>query len=145
MKHQIFRNDVLLVPGVRVANHFLQRLRGLLFTRTLAEDAGLLISPCRRVHTIGMQFSIDVVFLDQNNTVTSCIDNLVPVRMAYDARACKVLELAAGSAARLALAPGQRLCIGRPGAARHPPQSVAPGEQPLFGSADQEADGKPQH
>lgn len=47
----------------RIADNFLSRLRGLLWTKPLLPSEGLLILPGNSIHTIGVQYAIDVVFL----------------------------------------------------------------------------------
>lgn len=73
-----------------------ERLRGLLGRSGLASDQGLFIEPCPSVHTFGMRFAIDVVFLDQEGTVKKVVKQLKPLRMAGCRRAHSTLELAAG-------------------------------------------------
>lgn len=86
------------------------RLRGLWGRRGLAEDEGCLLRPCRAVHTLGMRFPIDVVWLDAQLRVLR-VDEAVPP--GWHARRCPeahaALEMAAGSARRLGLIPGAAL------------------------------------
>ena len=81
--------------GVRLAATRWTRLRGL-----LGRDApgALLIAPARSVHTCGMRFPIDVVFLDERLTVVRVVRALRPWRVAGERRARAVLELPAGGA-----------------------------------------------
>ena len=51
--------------GVSVADTHFARLRGLLGRRRLRSDEGLWVVPCQGVHTIGVLFPIDVVYLDE--------------------------------------------------------------------------------
>lgn len=50
---------------VRVADWFMARALGLLVGEPLDPTEGLLISPCSSIHTIGMRYPIDVVFVDR--------------------------------------------------------------------------------
>ena len=43
------------------------RRTGLLKSLPLQVGEGLLLAPCAHIHTVGMQFNIDVVFLDAYN------------------------------------------------------------------------------
>jgi uncharacterized membrane protein (UPF0127 family) len=54
---------------VRLADHMLSRAKGLLGTRTLPYFEGLLIKPCRQVHTMGMRYPISVWFINKENKV----------------------------------------------------------------------------
>ena len=94
---------------LRIATTFAQQARGLLWRAALREADALLIPGCRAVHTCGMRYSIDVVFLDATGRVLSVAAGLAPWRFAARRRASAVLELAAGSAARLGFVPGARL------------------------------------
>ncbi len=97
------------VATVNHARHFFSRLRGLLGTKHLAEDSGLLITPCSQVHTLGMRTPLDIVFMDADGTVLKCVPNVVPFRVATERGAKHTLELAAGRVAQLNLHPGDRL------------------------------------
>ena len=70
----------VLARKVRYCNHFLSRLKGLLGTRVLNEDEACWLVPCNMVHTFGMRYPIDIVFLNQKNEVVSMIQNLKPNR-----------------------------------------------------------------
>jgi hypothetical protein len=87
------------------------RMRGLLGRDGLEQGEGLLLKPCGSVHTLFMRFPIDVVFLDRELFVVAVRPEVRPWRTA-GARGAKVaLELAAGEAARLRIAPGMRLLL----------------------------------
>lgn len=81
---------------VEVADRFWSRAKGLLGRQHLAPGDALLIKPCSSVHTVGMRFSIDVVFLDRHGQVKSIVRGLKPYRTAACAKAAGVLELAEG-------------------------------------------------
>lgn len=54
-------------PIATVSQHrkgIFSRLRGLL-GRQLAPDGGLMLTPCSCIHTIGMRYAIDAVYLDR--------------------------------------------------------------------------------
>jgi len=94
---------------VRVADNFLTRALGLLAGRPLGAAEGLLIAPCSSIHTIGMRYAIDVVFVDcEGRVLRVCPDvRAGRVRIARGARG--VLELRSGVAARHGLVPGVEL------------------------------------
>ncbi|MFZ3207512.1 MAG: DUF192 domain-containing protein [Geobacteraceae bacterium] len=82
---------------VVVADTLFLRLKGLLGRKALTAGEGLLIKPCKGVHTFGMRFPIDVVFLDKQNFVIACKKNMAPNRLTpVYPRAATVLELSAG-------------------------------------------------
>jgi hypothetical protein len=84
---------------VSVADTHFARLRGLLGRRMLRSDEGLWVVPCRGVHTIGVPFQIDVVYLDEARRVIHVVENLAPFRIApLRRRGSSVLELPPRSA-----------------------------------------------
>lgn len=93
---------------IDVADNPLARARGLL-GRTLAERQGLLISPCSSIHTFGMGYSLDVVFLDASKRIKKICRNISPWRIAWCMRAKYVLEFNAGFVKQLGLSCGQEL------------------------------------
>lgn len=87
-----------LAKRVTVANTWWTRLRGLIGHKSLASEAGLWIVPCRGVHTLGMSFTIDAVYLNRDGVVVHVEENLRPWRLgAVRMRSDSVLELASGT------------------------------------------------
>jgi len=54
---------------IKYADTFWLRLRGLLGTQTIERQEGLFLENCRRVHSMGMKYSIAVFYLDENYVV----------------------------------------------------------------------------
>lgn len=82
---------------LRMADSFMLRLLGLhAHGGVLREDEGLLLNPCRMVHTLFLTQAIDLVFLDGRGRVCLCVHALPPRRVAAAARARMVVELPAG-------------------------------------------------
>jgi uncharacterized membrane protein (UPF0127 family) len=78
---------------IPVATTWLSRLLGLaLLTRQRAGD-GLLIPGCRSVHTIGMRFRLDLLFLDRQGLVVEICRDVPAGRFFRCRRAAAVLEL----------------------------------------------------
>ena len=87
-----------LAREVAVAETFLSRLKGLLGKKELPPGEALWIKPCSSVHSFGMKFPIDVVFLDRDMRVVAVARELKPGRVsAPRSRARSVLELPAGA------------------------------------------------
>jgi uncharacterized membrane protein (UPF0127 family) len=80
---------------VPVAARPLARLLGLALLQPARAGPGLLIPRCRSVHTLGMRFPLDVVFLDRGGAVISCRRGVRPGRLLFERRAASVLELPA--------------------------------------------------
>jgi uncharacterized protein len=62
----------------------------------LAPGQGLWIVPCEAVHTCGMKFPIDVLYLDRKKRVRKLRRAMVPWRFSVCFLAHSVLELPAG-------------------------------------------------
>jgi uncharacterized protein len=85
-----------LATELEVADTHWARFRGLMAreTETFQNGRGLWIVPCHGVHTMGMRFPIDVLYLDGEHIVVHLEQNLAPWRFAaVRARAKSVLEL----------------------------------------------------
>ncbi|HLW52773.1 MAG TPA: DUF192 domain-containing protein [Candidatus Angelobacter sp.] len=79
---------------VTIADTLLSRVVGLLGKTMLPQGAGLLIHPSQGVHTLGMKFPIDVIFLDRRLRVLEMRRALKPFRMtSLNFTAASVLEL----------------------------------------------------
>jgi len=75
------------------------RLLGLALLPRRGAGPGLLLPGCRGVHTFGMRFALDLVFLDRNLRAVSLRRAVPPGRFAFERGAQSVLELPAGDAA----------------------------------------------
>jgi uncharacterized membrane protein (UPF0127 family) len=88
--------ETYLATALAVADGHWTRLRGLLGLRAddFRNGSGLWIVPCHGVHTLGMGFPIDVIYLDESLTVVHVEQNLRPWRVApVRMQATSVLEL----------------------------------------------------
>lgn len=102
-------NKSCLIPKVSRTTNFLERMRGLLFSPPLADGEALLIKPCGSVHTMGMSYAIDLIFLDNHWAIVKIVSNLPPWRSSRCRKAKMVLELRGGSIESLDLLDGQQL------------------------------------
>lgn len=106
--------QTVLATSLAIANTHWTRLRGLL---GLAADdfrngLGLWIIPCHGVHTLGMGFPIDVVYLDRDRTVVHVQSELKPWRFApIRTQAASVLELPSRTATETRTAVGDKIEI----------------------------------
>ncbi|HEY3786509.1 MAG TPA: DUF192 domain-containing protein [Steroidobacteraceae bacterium] len=94
---------------VRIADNFVARALGLLVGAPLDPAEGLLIAPCSSIHTIGMRYPIDVVFVDREARVLRVCPRVRAGRMRFAPGARGVLELRSGIAARHGLVAGVTL------------------------------------
>lgn len=104
-----------LARSAAVADNFLSRLRGLLFSAPLAPGDGLYIEPCPSIHMFGMTYAIDCVFLDKEGTVVGLVESIPPGGMSpYFGKASGCLEIPAGIIAATKTQVGDKLVAGDP-------------------------------
>ena len=114
-----------LPGGVRLTSAATSRSRllGLMGLRALDRDEALLLPRCKSIHTFGMRFALDLVWLDAAGRVLRRDAAVAPGRVRCCPRAHAVVEAPAGSggrvAAALAAASGERrLLVGLAGRSR---------------------------
>jgi uncharacterized membrane protein (UPF0127 family) len=96
------RRRAVLGHEVPVAAGFRVRLLGLALLSRERAGAGLLIPRCSSVHTFGMRFALDLVFLDERGAALAIHRNVRPRRLVRHRRAAAVLELPAGQGGEFA-------------------------------------------
>lgn len=102
--------DSVLGSKVGVADRWWLRARGFLRRPEPGEGEGLLLSPCRAVHMVGMNFALDIVFIDRLGRVLAVYPNLAPGRRSgWHLRARYALELPVGSIAATGTAVGDSI------------------------------------
>ena len=99
-----------VVAQVAAADTFWRRAVGLLGRRALPPEQGLWLAPCAAVHTLGMRFALDLIFLDRRLQVVRVVRNVPAQRVVRGGRgAHSVLEIAAGWLSAERLKPGDIL------------------------------------
>ena len=87
-----------LATKVRKADNFFTRLVGLLKRTHLGPEEALWLMPSKGIHTIGMKFPIDVLFLTKDNEVIGLISGMLPYRISsVHFRGYSVVELPNGT------------------------------------------------
>ena len=99
----------MLADRADIADTSKKRRVGLLKHSGLERGEGLWLAPCEAVHTIGMKFDIDVLFLDRKKKVLKVRKSMGRWRMAASFFAHSVLELPSGMAAETQTAAGDQL------------------------------------
>jgi uncharacterized membrane protein (UPF0127 family) len=89
-----------LGSSVDIADSVVKRRVGLLGHSQLAPGQGLWLKPCDSIHTFGMKFPIDVVFLGKEHQVLDVRPNMAPGQTVEFAPAHSALEFPAGTLAR---------------------------------------------
>lgn len=78
-----------------LARSFWQRAAGLFGHGRLGPQQGLWIKPCKAVHTVGLGYAIDIVFIGPQGKVLKTVHALKPNRVAWCLAAHSVVELPA--------------------------------------------------
>jgi hypothetical protein len=84
--------DVIIARGPR-------RLLGLIGRRSLPAGVALEIPRCRSVHTFGMRFALDLIWLGEDGRIVDVRAGVPPRRVVTRAHARGVVECRAGSGA----------------------------------------------
>ena len=106
--------EAFLAFRVKIADSFLGRLVGLLGRRSLKPESGVWILPCNSIHTIGMLFTIDVIFVDRNLKVVGLRELVRPLSITRpNFRAESVIELPAHAIVKSGTEIGDQLEIRR--------------------------------
>lgn len=109
--------ETILSSELLVADSHWTRLKGLLGTKQkdfYRGGQGLWIVPCHGVHTFGMGFAIDVIYLNAENEVVYLVDNVKPWHITpIIAAAETLLELPARTAAQTGTEVGDKIEIQR--------------------------------
>jgi hypothetical protein len=99
----------VLATCAELADSSESRRKGLLGRKLLGRGEGLWILPCESVHTFGMRFPIDLVYMDRKHRVRKVRSDVPPWRVSACFSADSVLELAAGTIRETLTAPGDTL------------------------------------
>ena len=93
------------------ARNLWSRLIGLIRRREFPPGSALIIPRCNHVHTFGMRFPIDVLFLNSDNIVLAG-ESLRPWTISKRCRgASKVIELPAGTISESGISSGDQLSL----------------------------------
>ena len=101
--------DTTLADRALIADNSKTRKTGLLKHDRLESGEGLWITPCEGIHTVGMKFPIDVLFLDKKRKVVKIRAAMPRWRMAASLFAHSVLELPSGTAQATQTTSGDQL------------------------------------
>ncbi|ANA34926.1 hypothetical protein VZ52_09430 [Ralstonia mannitolilytica] len=107
--HRLYLEGTATDCRVALAQTFMQRLRGLLGHRSLEPGQALWLARCGSIHTVGMRYPIDVVFLDRAGRVTKVCEAVPPGAARGSLRAVSALEFRAREAMRLGIRPDMPL------------------------------------
>lgn len=107
--YNITQNSIMLQEA-EVANSFFKRLKGLLLRKTLPPGEGLVIKPCKAVHTLFMFFPIDVCFVNKEGHICFVIERMRPFRLSPCIKeAVLVIEAPSGTLRKAKCETGDKL------------------------------------
>lgn len=93
-----------------LASSWTERMVGLLRHDHLAQDEGLIFPGCHSIHTFGMRFTIDAIFIDRRWRIVALKPKLVPGKVVWPViGAWGVVEVAEGFIASQGLKKGDQL------------------------------------
>ena len=86
--------ESFLALHVAPADTWRMRMQGLLGRSRLAPDDGLWLVSCSSIHSIGMRFAVDLIYLDSENRVIHLVEEFRPFRISPFRKQCAgILEL----------------------------------------------------
>ena len=104
--------ESFLSLGVAAADTTLARLKGLIGKLTLGLDEGLWVVPSRGIHTVGVLFPLDLVYLDESHKVIHVVESFPTFRISpIITQAASVLELPTHTIYSSQTQPGDQLVI----------------------------------
>ncbi len=92
------KGEHIIAKNVKKTSNFIQRCLGLMFSQDMYGFDGLLLYPCKSIHTFFMFYPIDVVFLNGDMKIVGILRNMKPWRITkiyFNAQ--QVLELKGGT------------------------------------------------
>jgi len=97
--YRVIIEDTIIAYNIKIADSFFKRLMGLLNRDKLESDEGLLLKKCKQIHTFGMKFNIDAIFLNKEGEIVYIEFNMGAGKISKCIKnSCQVLELRAGTA-----------------------------------------------
>lgn len=108
--------ESFVATHAKVADGYFSRLVGLLGTtrRWPCPGKGLWLVPSHGVHTMGMLYALDLIFLDRNHVVVDVEEYVRPYRLSkFSFKAHSILELPVQTLARTDTRVGDQLEISR--------------------------------
>lgn len=98
IQSKIFSEEggVCLIDDMSITTNVWERMQGLIGKPQLAPNQGLMLSSCNSVHTFGMKYDLDVIFLNKNKKIVKLVERLKPMRVSFCLNAVDTLELNSG-------------------------------------------------
>jgi len=95
---------------VKIATSFKERLLGLTIHQIPQQNFAFVIPNCKLVHTFGMHFSLDLLFIDRNGIIIELFEAVDPGSIKGAFHAAHTIELNAGSIQLHQISKGHLIC-----------------------------------
>lgn len=103
-------NQQVILSDVKIAKNPFSRMKGLLFTKEILPGKGLCLKPCNGVHSIGMRYAIDVIYLNKAGAIQKIIHDFKPGKLGpVNFKTHQIVEMKAGTLKPLDLTAGEVL------------------------------------
>ncbi|MRG85806.1 DUF192 domain-containing protein [Salinibacillus xinjiangensis] len=109
---EIIRKNIKYeVPiDLKFYNTFWKRFKGLMFKVKPLKQEGIIILPCNSIHMFFMFFSIDVIFINDEQRVLKTVNHLKPWRVVTPVRgAVAAIELPKGTIQKYDIQPNDEI------------------------------------
>lgn len=101
-----------ILQYVKIANTFFSRLRGLLPKNIKSKDHILVLMPCKCIHTFGMSYAIDVIFVSKEGRILKIINDMKPNRWSPIIKNSQyVIEIESGIFSNLGIEEGDQIML----------------------------------
>lgn len=102
--------NTVLATKARLAEKAIKRIKGLLGEKGLSQEEGLIIYPCKQIHSFFMKFSFDALFLDPDFNILHIEKAIPPFRISPMIKGSYiVVELPAGTAEKTGTEVGDKI------------------------------------
>lgn len=94
----------------QIARSFSERLRGLTIYQKHPDQLSFVLLNCKLVHTFGMSYNLDLIFIDRNYRIIELYEDVAPCKIQGAYYASHTIELDAGSIRKLKISKGDLIC-----------------------------------
>jgi uncharacterized membrane protein (UPF0127 family) len=97
IKSELVIGKKVTIDNLIISESILSRMVGLLGRSGLKQGSAMLLKPCGSIHTVGMKFSLDLIFLDKDNCIVRTVCGVAPNRFVLGGFGAKsVVEVESG-------------------------------------------------
>lgn len=104
--------NICLANRAKVARNLWSRITGLIGKKDFNPGEGLVLLPCKGIHTLGMRFPIDVLYVSETGIVTKILSGIKPNRWGPVLKETQfIIELPASIVQRTGTKTGDRIML----------------------------------